>query len=300
MDFNDFIYHFIYTNSARISIPEQLDSLGKILDDNLVANGFFLDPEDGLDSAILEQLGEEALCEEFNPAIIRRSLELGLYPMSMEKSISSLREINLDNLSEEQLLSLRGKNIKRSLLAVKYHSKKLIVQFDSLHISKKLKGWLKGKFSGYTMTFNKNYSMCVQELLNAYPDTWLCPELLEQYEMIHNNPGPDASIDSIEIWKDGKLVAGEIGFITRNAYASLSGFHKEDDIGTVQMCVLGLYLKHHDFAYWDLGMELDYKYRYGAKACSRQEQEKLYSTLSREKLAFPRDEIPLSSFLKYL
>lgn len=300
MDFNDFIYHFIYTNSARISSPDQLDSLGTILDDNLVTNGFFLDPEDSLDSAILEQLSEEALCEEFNPAIVRRSLELGFYPMSMAKAITSLQEIDIKNLSEDQFLSLHGKNIRRNLLAVKYHSKKLIVQFDSLHISKKLKGWLKGKFADYTITFNRNYSLCVQELLNSYPETWLCPELLEQYELIHNNPGPDASIDSVEIWKDGKLVAGEIGFITHNAYASLSGFHKEDDIGTVQMCVLGLFLKHNGFAYWDLGMELDYKYRYGAKALNRQKQEELYSTLGREKLSFPKEEIPLSSFLEYL
>ena len=109
------------------------------------------------------------------------------------------------------------------------------------------------------------------------------------------------AVDSVEIWHDGKIVAGEIGFRTGTAYASLSGFHTEDNIGHVQMAVLGLWLRENGFAFWDLGMSLPYKYRYGAADYDRDEQEKMMDKINGTKIiSFPSEEIPLTYFLKYL
>lgn len=300
MDINDIFTMMFYDNAVKITEPAMLGNLRNLLEDNFDENAFFLNERDPLECAVKETLFEEAVCDEFNEAIIRKAFELGYYPMSIRKRITKRSEIKHTELPMEFINELAGKELYRNFLTMKYHSNKLIIQFENLHITKKLKGWLNGKFADYTITFNKNFDLCIYELLKAYPETWLTPDLVEQYRNIHKNPDSRVSVDSVEIWHNGKLVAGEIGFITHNAYASLSGFHNEDDIGTAQMCVLGLFLKNHGFAYWDLGMELEYKYRYGAASCSRDEQESLFATLSENKLTFPKDEIKLKDFLELL
>lgn len=67
------------------------------------------------------------------------------------------------------------------------------------------------------------------------------------------------------------------------------------------MAVLGLWLRENGFAFWDLGMSLPYKYRYGASDYDRDEQEKMMDKINGTKIiSFPSEEIPLTYFLKYL
>lgn len=300
MTLQDIFTYFASEYSVLIESEDQLENLRQLLDENYGERGIFFNENSGLEQAIQETISEEAIGNVFDTNLTRKAFELGYYPMSMEKRILNKNEV--DAICNPTIIAklISGKPLYRTVPVYKYHSKKLIIPFDRLHITKKLKGWLNGKFSDYTMTFNRNFDLCIEELLKAYPDTWLSENLIEQYKEIHENPDGKISVDSVEIWHNGKLVAGEIGFITKNAYASLSGFHNEDDIGTAQMCVLGLYLKNNGFAYWDLGMELDYKYRYGAVPCDRDRQEELYASLENKKAEFPDQEIPLSDFIKYL
>ncbi|MCQ2579708.1 MAG: leucyl/phenylalanyl-tRNA--protein transferase family protein [Treponemataceae bacterium] len=301
MDIDDIFAMMIYDNAAKITHPEQLDDLRNILEDNFMENCYLFNEADPLEYAVKNTVYDEAVSDDFDESIIRRALELGYYPMSMKKRVTKIAE-----LKENDFENLRNKGKKkeqkffRNFMTIKYHANKLIIPFDKLHVSKKLKAWLNGKFADYTLTFNKAYDQCMEELLKAYPETWLTDDLLKSFKAIHETPDEKVSIDSVELWHDGKLVAGEIGFTTRNAYASLSGFHNADDVGTVLMCILGLFLKNNGYAYWDLGMELEYKYRFGAISCTRDEQEKHYETLGTEKLSFPKEEIKLSDFLKFL
>ncbi len=290
MELDDIFSFIIYGTSAIINSAEQIDDLRSILEENYAKHEPLLDDSDPPEHIIKEIIQDEALCNSFDIDIITKALEAGFYPMATKKKIFSTDELNFPNIDE----------LYRYLLIVKYHSKKLIIPFDNLHITKKLKSWLNGKFSDYTITFNKNFDLCMEKLLEAYPETWLYPPLVQKFKYLNKNPTDKISVDSVEIWHNNELVAGEIGFITHNAYASLSGFHCENDIGTVQMCILGLYLKYNNFAYWDLGMELEYKYRYGAISCTRNQQEELLKTLTQDKLAFTDKEIPLKDFLRYI
>lgn len=213
-----------------------------------------LDPEYGLDEYVLEVLEESGICPCFDENVIRESLYRGFYTMA---------------------LPLFGK----SFLYVKYHKNKLIIKPKDFHIPKNFNR-LQRRFENYTMTFNKDFDKTIDTLIKVYPETWLTPELVQAFKNIHKNSDNKVSIDSVEIWNEkGELVAGEIGFITKSAYASLSGFHLEKDTGTYQMCLLGKYLFKNGFKYWDLGMSLPYKYRYGAKDKTRKEQEKLWNKL---------------------
>jgi Leu/Phe-tRNA-protein transferase len=59
-------------------------------------------------------------------------------------------------------------------------------------------------------------------------------------------------------------------------YTSYSGYRDEDSAGTVQMLLTGRYLRDRGFAFWDLGMPLDYKDRLGAKNLSPEEFVELF------------------------
>ena len=302
MDIQDIFTYLAFNNSVHISSIDDFDNLNELLDTNFAENGLFLSDDDPLEQAVKETIQDEAFGTKFDEGLTRKALELGIYPMATIKRITNFKEAMECGITPEAMAEAIGgtRMLYADIPTFKHHSKKLIIPFDRLHITKKLKGWLKGKFADYTITFNRNFDLCIEELLKAYPETWITKSLIKQYKKIHENPDDKVSVDSVEIWHNGKLVAGEIGFITRNAYASLSGFHNEDDIGTVQMCVLGLFLKNNGFAYWDLGMELEYKYRYGAVACNRNKQKEYYSRLENKKAEFPKEETPLSSFLEYL
>ncbi|KAI8800737.1 hypothetical protein BJ742DRAFT_780122 [Cladochytrium replicatum] len=67
-----------------------------------------------------------------------------------------------------------------------------------------------------------------------------------------------------------ELVAGEIGYVVGSVYTSLTGFALESGSGTVQLCAVGRYLESKGVEVWDLGMEISYKTRLGAKCISRE------------------------------
>ncbi|KAI8804291.1 hypothetical protein BJ742DRAFT_856912 [Cladochytrium replicatum] len=72
------------------------------------------------------------------------------------------------------------------------------------------------------------------------------------------------------VQEDYELVAGEIGYIVGSVYTSLTGFALESGSGTVQLCAVGRFLESKGVEVWDLGMEIPYKTRLGAKCISRE------------------------------
>ncbi len=303
MDIEDIFDVYFRRNAFVVSAPEDLDVLRQGLEENFDEVDYFLNSEDSLELALKEMLAEDALCESFDEAIVRRALELGYYPMAIKGRVYSFNDIDDSVISTKQYPSLEsflrdsyGKGVYCATPTVRYHAKKLLIRPEDFHVSKKFAKWVRGKFAGCTLCFNRNFDLCLSELIHTYPDTWLFPPLARILKNIHENPDT-VSVDSVELWRGNELIAGEIGFVTKNAYASLSGFHKETDSGNVQMLALGKYLFQNGFAYWDLGMELEYKYRFGAKDYDRDGQEAMYDTLSAERKKLTDREIPLEELL---
>lgn len=303
MEIDDIFEIIFRQNAFKVSSVDDLDHLREGLEDNFDNAKFFFQHDDEFEKAIMETLYEDALMTSFDEAMVRRALQLGYYPMAMRGRVFKSADMDDTVLPQKEcrnfldfVFQSYGKGIYRATPTVRYHAKKLIIKPEDFHVSKKFKGWVSGKFSDCTIAFNRNFDLCLNELIKAYPDTWLFPPLAGILKNIHENPDT-VSVDSVELWRGNELIAGEIGFVTKNAYASLSGFHKEDDSGTVQMLALGKYLFNNGFAYWDLGMEIDYKYRFGAKDYDRDGQEALYDTLLADLKKFTGREIPLAELV---
>ena len=74
---------------------------------------------------------------------------------------------------------------------------------------------------------------------------------------------------SVELWRDGILIAGEIGYTVGASYTSLTGFHTVNSSGTAQLYALGKLLDKKGYAVWDMGMYVPYKMAIGGKLYGR-------------------------------
>ncbi|GFH53357.1 leu phe-trna protein transferase [Chaetoceros tenuissimus] len=148
---------------------------------------------------------------------------------------------------------------------------------STVHISKNVKK----RSKKFTLTCNQSFRKVVQGCHDQHGISWLYPPIVDAFETIlentsllepHQTNTFPITFYTIEVWNlDGDLVGGELGYAFGTIYTSLTGFSKEDNAGSVQLAALGQFLWEQGFEMWDLGMELEYKQRLGARNMPRHE-----------------------------
>ncbi len=298
MTYEDVFELAVYDSGVRIDNVGDLDDLEcKLVDNHKNCKSTVGLKE--IDEWVLDTIEEDAVCADFNEEIIRKALSLGYYPMSMKKMVTTEDELMTYRDQLSKVVKVKGGVYAwRYFMTIRHHLKKMVIDFNEFKFPKKTRRYVRQQFGDYTLTFNKNFDLCAETLISQYEETWVVPPLLDVLKTIHDNPDDEVSVDSVELWRGDELVAGELGFITHNAYASLCGFHIEDNSGTVQMAALGMWLKENGFAYWDLGMEMDYKYVYGAICMGRRAQKEYYDRLASSRRILPKEEIKIKDLIK--
>ena len=154
----------------------------------------------------------------------------------------------------------------REVLLIKSHFLRCVLDLADLHISASARRGARG----LTFAVDRDFAGCLAATVAHHPDRWLTAELCAALTLLHDEPLFGVRMHSVEIYARDALVAGEIGMCCGAAYTSLSGFHRRSGAGSVQLAALGCMLEEHGFAFWDLGMEMDYKIRLGARLLPRQ------------------------------
>ncbi|MCL2879969.1 MAG: GNAT family N-acetyltransferase, partial [Treponema sp.] len=132
----------------------------------------------------------------------------------------------------------------------------------------------------YELRYDEDFDLIVNRCLEIHGEAWLTPPLVDAIRSIRlaDDAGQVPGLKkfcsvrpvSFALYRDGKLVAGEFGIITSRSdgqarvYTSYSGYYDEDNAGTVQLIKTTEYLRDNGFAFFDLGMPLDYKNDLGA------------------------------------
>lgn len=122
----------------------------------------------------------------------------------------------------------------------------------------------------YELSLNAAFGEVLDGCARFHGEGWLGPELRGVFGELH--AGRDrrrAAWISVELWLDGVLAAGEIGYLIGGAYASLSGFKTVSGAGSVQLAALGALLAREGVRVWDLGMPMDYKLAIGGRILAR-------------------------------
>jgi Leu/Phe-tRNA-protein transferase len=146
------------------------------------------------------------------------------------------------------------------LLLPKLHLLRSVLFFPDLRVTKTAGRLLKR----YELRFDTDFDTILDRCAEVHGDDWLTFPLRESIRKIHARKDLPVHPASFGVYREGKLAAGEFGVISGNVYTSYSGYRDEDSAGTVQMALTGRYLRDRGFAFWDLGMPLDYKDRLGA------------------------------------
>ena len=124
----------------------------------------------------------------------------------------------------------------------------------------------------FYFSINKVYDETLDSCVNTHGDGWLTPALTSIFRKLHAEMSSRrVKFISVELWRAGRLVAGELGYAAGAAYTSLSGFHNLSGAGTVQLAALASILADSGFTVWDLGMPMGYKSALGGSPLPRTE-----------------------------
>ena len=116
-------------------------------------------------------------------------------------------------------------------------------------------------------------------LAHHKPETWLSEPYCDLLKALPFENGSEFALRGIELWskKQGKLVAGELGYTIGRTYTSLSGFCTRPDrewrhFGTLQMVMLAEHLRDLSYAFWNMGDPVQkYKRAVGGRIIAREE-----------------------------
>jgi Leu/Phe-tRNA-protein transferase len=124
----------------------------------------------------------------------------------------------------------------------------------------------------YSFGLDLRFDEVLEACLETHGDDWLRPPLLDSWrELFATRETRRSRFSSLELYEEGRLVAGEIGVFVGGCYTSLTGFRRASGSGTVQLAAAARFLESAGARLWDLGMPLDYKATLGARNVSREE-----------------------------
>lgn len=171
------------------------------------------------------------------------------------------------------------------LLMPKLHSRRCVLRMSDLHVGKSTRK----KAKKFHISMDAAFADVCARIVQQHGENWFHRPLVAAFAAM-NARGADGChggrvfVHSFELWHDGALVAGEVGYTCGACYTALSGFSSMDSAGSVQMAATGRFLASKGFLLWDLGMALDYKTSMGAQTVPRAE---FLAELERCKVAMP-------------
>jgi Leu/Phe-tRNA-protein transferase len=201
---------------------------------------------------------EFCVSPDFDPVFIARLMKAGFLVMSAGMDDSEDNDNNNDSVYY--------------VLLPKLHLSRSALFFNRLHIKKSIKRYL----GRYELRPNADFEHILNRCIEIHGDAWLTPPLAEAIRTIKQHNFHGVYPTSFALYREGKLVAGEFGVTVGRVYTSYSGYYDEDNAGTVQLILATRYLQEHGFAFFDLGMPLDYKTSLGATDISPEDFVKLF------------------------
>lgn len=187
---------------------------------------------------------ESCYSASFNPRFLARLIQAGFFIMA-------------DELPDNHI----------PVLEARHHLTHSVLFFDRLHETKAARRLA----PRYELRFDADFNSIVDNCVQTYGDGWLKAPLIKAIKAIRQERYEGVTFTSFGLYRSGRLVAGEFGSFTGKIYSSYSGYHGENNAGTVQMILTAKYLKEAGCPFWDLGMPLPYKSFLGASELTIEE-----------------------------
>ena len=150
---------------------------------------------------------------------------------------------------------------RRRLIAWLTPDPRGILEFDGLHVSRRLARRLKrGEFQ---FTLDRNFTEVVEACAapRGYDDDcWLTLAMQNAYQTLHRL----GHAHSVEVWQDGWLVGGLFGVSIGGLFAGESMFHRATDASKAALTFLLPHLKRRGYTLFDVQWTNDHTRSLGA------------------------------------
>lgn len=183
------------------------------------------------------------------------------------------------NLARAGFISVSHSEEGKQYLVPEMQKEYAVMDFENLHISKKVNKLLKQK-ELYSFAVSKNISKIANEIERYHKENWVEKDYLELLHKlkVYKHQYIDFEILCCELVcnKTNDLIAGEIGYRINSTYTSLSGFTTKEkqynNYGKLQMTLLSQYLKKNNYSFWNMGHPyMQYKLDLGATILKRED-----------------------------
>jgi Leu/Phe-tRNA-protein transferase len=191
---------------------------------------------------------------DFSPDFIARLMAAGFLVMSVKAGNAA----DEDASAAPEAAAVEPD--EQYILLPKLHLTRSALFFDKLHIKKSVKRYL----NRYELRYDTDFDFIINRCQEIHGEDWLTGPLVSAIRNIRKNKLHGVYPMSFALYRDDKLVAGEFGVRVGRVYTSYSGYYDESNAGTVQLIHSARWLQENDFAFFDLGMPMDYKTALGA------------------------------------
>jgi Leu/Phe-tRNA-protein transferase len=216
---------------------------------------------------------EFCLSLDFSPDFIARLMAAGFLVMSVkfdnvaDEDESAAHEAVTPDQETAASSPEAAMPDSRYILLPKLHLTRSALFFDKLHVKKTVKRHL----GRYELRPDADFDFIVNRCQEIHGKDWLTEPLVATIRDIRQKRLRGVYPMSFALYRDEKLVAGEFGVKAGRVYTSYSGYYDESNAGTVQLILTTRWLQDHGFAFFDLGMPMDYKTALGAQDISPEE-----------------------------
>jgi tetratricopeptide (TPR) repeat protein len=209
----------------------------------------------------------------------------------LEDGVKTVRDL----LNAGYYLNFGGKINGQFIIITPGTCDRIVLRLSKLHVGKTIKRHLRRYEENYELRITTDINPVMDILEMHYQDEnkdSLYLPMLRFYLTALNQSGDSPKAVAVALYKDGRLVAGDIGVLNGRVYTSYTGYHDESSAGTVQLILLARILQEKGFVLWDFGPSTsrwdNYKFRLGADKASAKLYLRLFSVANKSSRESPK------------
>ena len=175
-------------------------------------------------------------------------------------------------------------DINKGFLLYPVTSDRTLLRPENLHISKTYKRHLRQQGYRYKLLFDSDFDAIMDSIFRHYEEENAELPITRCFFTALNRKTASHRVISAALYKDGRLVAGDLGMQIGKVYKSFTGYHDEPYSGTVQLILIARYLAENGFVLWDFGPSTArwdaYKLRLGCEKMTTEAYLSLFSSIN--------------------
>ncbi len=143
-----------------------------------------------------------------------------------------------------------------------------ILPIEGFHVPRSLRRVIRQRL--FEITVNTRFDQVIEMCAERAPgreQTWMTPSYIEMVKELHRM----GLAHSVEVWQNGQMVGGDVGYCLGGCFMGISAFHRVPDASSVALAYVTEMLEAGGFVLHDASWLTDYLTQFGAQEIPRAE-----------------------------